>query len=144
LVAAVFYAGSSVFARKMLRGLSPVVQAFVPLIAADSLIWVAALSAESSKLVPTQGQTWLAVAWLGILGSCIAYLLYFGLIHSVGPTRATVVTYVFPVVGVLLGVLFLHEMVDEHLVIGAGLIVAGIAAVNWKPRSAPVAAPAGE
>ncbi|HSB90672.1 MAG TPA: EamA family transporter [Anaerolineales bacterium] len=144
LLAAVFYAGSSVFARRTLRGVSPVVQAFVPLIGADTFIWVAALSAESSKLVPAQGQTWLALAWLGILGSCIAYLLYFGLIQSVGPTRATVVTYVFPVVGVILGVLFLHEMVDQHLVIGAGLIVAGIVAVNWKPRAAPVPAAAGE
>ena len=144
LVAALLYAGSSVFARRTLRGVSSVVQAFLPLIAADAFVWVGALALEPAKLVPQQGSTWLALAWLGILGSCVAYLLYFGLLQSVGPTRATVVTYVFPVVGVILGVLFLHETVDEHLVIGAGLIVAGIVAVNWKPRPAATPATSGE
>jgi drug/metabolite transporter (DMT)-like permease len=144
LVAAMFYAGSSVFARRTMRDVSPVIQAFLPLISADALVWTGALLAESPKLVPHQGQTWLALAWLGLLGSCVAYLLYFGLLQSVGPTRATVVTYVFPVVGVFLGVLFLGETLDQHLGIGALLVVAGIVAVNWKPRAAPVPASAGE
>ena len=141
LVAALLYAGSSVFARRTLRGVSPTVQAFLPLLSAEAFVWGGALLTESPRLVPQQGSTWLALAWLGILGSCVAYLLYFSLLQSVGPTRATVVTYVFPVVGVILGVLFLKETIDAHLVGGALLIVAGIAAVNWKPRAA--AAPAG-
>jgi drug/metabolite transporter (DMT)-like permease len=144
LVAALLYAGSSVFARRTLRGVSPTVQAFLPLLSAEAFVWGGALLTESPKLVPQLGQTWLALVWLGILGSCVAYLLYFSLLQSVGPTRATVVTYVFPVVGVILGVLFLKETVDEHLVGGALLIVAGIAAVNWKPRAAAVQASAGK
>jgi drug/metabolite transporter (DMT)-like permease len=144
LVAALLYAGSSVFARRTLRGVSPTVQAFLPLLSAEAFVWGGALLTESPRLVPQQGSTWLALAWLGILGSCVAYLLYFSLLQSVGPTRATVVTYVFPVVGVILGVLFLKETVDEHLVGGALLIVAGIAAVNWKPRAAALQASAGK
>jgi len=144
LVAALLYAGSSVFARRTLRGVSPTVQAFLPLISAEAFVWGGALLTESPRLVPQQGSTWLALAWLGILGSCVAYLLYFNLLQSVGPTRATVVTYVFPVVGVILGVLFLKETVDAHLVGGALLIVAGIAAVNWNPRAAAVQASAGK
>jgi drug/metabolite transporter (DMT)-like permease len=94
--------------------------------------------------VPSLGSTWFAVVWLGLLGSCVAYLLYFGLLQSVGPTRATLVTYVFPVVGVALGVLFLGERLDAYLGVGAALVVGGIAAVNWKPRAASVRASAGE
>jgi len=144
LVAALLYAGSSVFARRTLRGVSPTVQAFLPLLSAEAFVWTGALLTESPRLVPQQGSTWLALAWLGILGSCVAYLMYFSLLQSVGPTRATVVTYVFPVVGVILGVLFLKETIDAHLVGGALLIVAGIAAVNWKPRVAAVQASAGK
>ena len=144
LVAAVLYAGSSVFARRTLRDVSPTVQAFLPLLSAEAFVWGGALLTESPRIVPQQGPTWLALVWLGVLGSCVAYLLYFGLLQSVGPTRATLVTYVFPVVGVILGVLFLKETLDEYLVAGALLIVAGIAAVNWKPRAAPAAAGAGE
>ncbi|HET7011870.1 MAG TPA: EamA family transporter [Anaerolineales bacterium] len=145
LAAAVFYAGSSVFARRNLRQVSPVVQAFLPLITADAFVWTGALMTESSNLVPQTGTTWVALAWLGVLGSCVAYLLYFGLLQSVGPTRATLVTYVFPVVGVALGVIFLGERLDLNLALGAALVVAGIGAVNWKPRMVPVpAASAGE
>jgi drug/metabolite transporter (DMT)-like permease len=144
LAAAILYAGSSVFARRNLRDVSPVVQAFLPLIVADTFVWAGAFATESTQLLPRLGSTWIALIWLGLLGSCVAYLLYFGLLQSVGPTRATVVTYIFPVVGVVLGVLFLGERLDWSLAIGGALIVAGIGAVNWKPRRIAAVASAGE
>ena len=104
LVAAVLYAFSSVFARKNLHGQSPVVQAFVPLVVADLFIWTGAVAIEAPALVPTTRLAWFALLWLGLLGSCVAYLLLFTLLHRVGPTRTTMVTYVFPVVGLVLGI----------------------------------------
>jgi drug/metabolite transporter (DMT)-like permease len=130
LLAAILYAFSGVFARKNLRGLSPVVQAFVPLIAADLFIWTGAVAFEAPDLAPTTSLTWVALLWLGLLGSCAAYLLYFSLLHSVGPTRATMVTYVFPVVGLVLGIVFLQEPLTPSLLIGAVMVVAGILVVN--------------
>jgi drug/metabolite transporter (DMT)-like permease len=52
-----------------------------------------------------------------------------------GPTRASLVTYVFPVVGVILGVLFLNEEVSLNLIVGSLLIVASVAVVNLKLRA---------
>jgi drug/metabolite transporter (DMT)-like permease len=130
LVAAVLYAFSSVFARKNLHGLSPVVQSFVPLVVADLFIWTGALAIEAPVLVPTTGLTWFALMWLGLLGSCIAYLLLFTLLHRVGPTRTTMVTYVFPVVGLVLGIVFLQEPVTPSLLVGAAMVVASILVVN--------------
>jgi len=140
LGAALSYAGAAVFARRNLRQIVPVVQAFVPMLVAETAIWAAAAVLEWPLHLPTRPITWLALLWLGLLGSCTAYLLYFYLLHSVGPTRATLVTYVFPVVGLVLGVVFLDELVDWHLAVGAALVAAGIGVVNWKPRRA--AAPA--
>jgi drug/metabolite transporter (DMT)-like permease len=136
LAAAFSYAESSVFARRNLRQVDPVVQAFLPLIAADSVAWVTALASEGSLQIPRLPITWLALAWLGLLGSCLAYLLYFHLIHAIGPTRATMVTYVFPVVGVILGVVFLGERADWHLAAGALLVALGIVVVNLRRRAA--------
>ena len=130
LVAAILYAFSSVFARKNLHGLSPVVQSFVPLLVADLFIWTGAIAIETPVLAPTNGLTWLALVWLGLLGSCVAYLLLFTLLHRVGPTRATMVTYVFPVVGLVLGIVFLQEPVTPSLLIGAAMVMAGILVVN--------------
>lgn len=139
LLAAMSYAAASVFARRMMREVSPLVQALVPMAFADLLVWSVATQAGRPGGLPALSNTWIALLWLGLLGSCVAYLIYYNLLHSVGATRATMVTYVFPVVGVALGVLFLHERADWHLLVGAALVLSSIAAVNWKPK---VAAPA--
>jgi drug/metabolite transporter (DMT)-like permease len=44
------------------------------------------------------------------------------------------VTYVFPVVGVILGVVFLNELADWHLIVGAMLVALGIGVVNLRRR----------
>ncbi len=142
LAAAVSYAGSSVLARRNLRQVDPIMQAFIPLIAADAAAWLAIPWLEAPFHPPRLPLTWLALVWLGLLGSCLAYLLYFHLLHALGPTRATMVTYVFPVVGLILGVVFLGERADWHLVVGAALVAASIAVVNRRPRPAAAPSPA--
>lgn len=132
LLAALFYAGSGVFARRNTQGLSPIVQALVPLLVADSAIWLAVPLTESPLTLPQLPLTWVAILWLGLVGSCFAYLLYYYLLHSVGPTRTTLVTYVFPLVGVALGVIFLNELLDWHLFVGGTMVVGSIAVVNWR------------
>lgn len=133
LIAAISYAGSSVFARRNLRAVPLLVQAFLPLLFADALSWTSAALLEPPLAIPASPTTWMALLWLGLLGSCIAYLLYFYLLHAIGATRTTLVTYVFPVVGVALGVLVLGEMLDWRLLAGASLVVASIAVVTHAP-----------
>lgn len=135
LAAAISYAASSVLARRSFRHVPLLVQASVPLFVADGLIWSGALAFESPLAIPRLPLTWFSLAWLGLLGSCLAYLLYFYLINTVGSTRTTLVTYMFPVIGVGLGVLFLGESLDAPLVLGALLVVAGIGVVNWRPKA---------
>jgi drug/metabolite transporter (DMT)-like permease len=87
--------------------------------------------------IPTLPLTWFALAWLGLLGSCLAYLLYFYLINAWGATRTSLVSYVFPVIGLILGVVFLGETTDWRLMVGSVFIVAGIAVANLKFRFRP-------
>lgn len=130
ILAVLFYAGSSVFARRHAKGVSPVVHALVPLFSADAFIWAGALLTESPITWPVLPITWIALLWLGLVGSCTAYLLYFYLLHSIGPTRATMVTYMFPIVGVTLGVAFLGEVMDFSLLLGAVLVLCSLWIVN--------------
>ena len=134
LAAAMFYAGSAVFARKVLRDVHFVAQAAVPLVSGDIFIWLAAARLEAPLQIPQLQLTWVSLLWLGLLGSCLAYLLYYYLLTTIGPTRLTMVTYLFPVIGVLLGVLFLQEQLDWHLLAGGGLVLAGILIVNRIPN----------
>ncbi len=71
-----------------------------------------------------------AVVTLGLLNTFVAYLIYYSLIAALGSARTSMVTYVIPVVGLLLGAIFLDEQIDLRLLIGAVLIVGSIAIVN--------------
>lgn len=133
LVASISYASSLVFARRSLRETEPLVQAFIPLVAADTMVWLATPVLESQPQLPVDGEAWFAILWLGLLGTFVAYILYFSLLRSVGPTRTSLVTYVVPVVGLFLGVVFLDETLDLRLAMGSVLIIAGIVVVNWEP-----------
>lgn len=138
VLASVSYATAITFSRKYLRGQPPVVQSTMVLLIADGLMWLALPAAwrftpsldAPLRLIPSQPITWFAIAWLGLLGSCLAYLLFFYLINAWGPTRASLVTYVFPVIGLVLGIIFLQETVDWRLIAGSLLVVGGILAVN--------------
>ncbi len=144
LLASISYATAITFSRKYLRGQPPVLQSTMVLLIADSIIWVstpiAAQVAPSveSLILPTSGLRWFAVLWLGVLGSCVAYILFFYLNNVWGPTRASLVTYVFPVIGLFLGILFLNEAADWRLAIGSLLVVGGIGVVNLKLKPKPV------
>jgi drug/metabolite transporter (DMT)-like permease len=140
IIASISYAMSATFSRKYLRGQVPVVQATMSLLVADALLWLSlppvqrfTPSLDAPNHFPTLPITWFAIVWLGILGSCVAYLLFFYLLNTWGVTRSTLVTYIFPVVGLILGIVFLDETLDWRLVVGSVLVVSGIAVVNLRP-----------
>jgi len=134
LAASISYATAGTFSRKYLRGQSPLVQATMVVLIADLLMWFSAPIVESPLRIPTLPIIWFALTWLGLLGACLAYLLYFYLLNAWGATRASVVTYVFPVIGLILGIIFLREVADWRLIAGSLLVVASIVIVNLKPR----------
>ncbi|MFI5845445.1 DMT family transporter [Catenuloplanes sp. NPDC051500] len=69
--------------------------------------------------------SWAALAGLGVLCTAAALLAFYGLIAAAGPSRAALVTYVNPVVAVLLGVVLLHEPIGLGTVAGFALIASG-------------------
>jgi probable blue pigment (indigoidine) exporter len=71
-----------------------------------------------------------ALAYLVAVPSLLGYVLYFGLHHRVGPTRANLVAYVAPVVGVLVGFVVFGEPVYLVEIGGLALIVVGLLAVH--------------
>lgn len=134
LAAACSYAAGAVLARLKTRGLSEDVQSLSQQAVAWLMIAPVAAVVEVPLTLPRLPLTWVGVLWLGILGTAIAYMLYFSLIHSVGPTRTMLVTYVFPLVGVMLGVVFLGEFLSWAELAGGMLIISGIVIVNSHVR----------
>jgi drug/metabolite transporter (DMT)-like permease len=149
ILASVSYAAAATFSRRHLRGQPPILQSTMVVLIADAVMWAAlpvvhnvAPELDMPMKLPSLPITWIAIAWLGLLGSCVAYLLFFYLVNTWGPTRTTLVTYVFPVIGLILGVVFLKEIADWRLIVGSVLVVAGIGVVNFVQKPRPVTRPA--
>ena len=71
------------------------------------------------------GEALISLAVLGLVCSALAFLVFFRLIAEIGPARATVITYVNPIVALALGVAVLGEEVTAGVVAGLLLILAG-------------------
>jgi drug/metabolite transporter (DMT)-like permease len=147
VLACISYAASAVFVRRYLnhadlvvdprsgpRALLPVEAALGQTVVSAVLVILLAAVAEwlpgRAAAVPPTLSAWFAVAWLGVLGSAIAYLLFFRVIRVWGATRTALVTYIMPIVGIVLGVLVLQEVIDARVIAGTVLIIGGIALVN--------------
>ncbi|MBI3152965.1 MAG: DMT family transporter [Chloroflexi bacterium] len=137
ILACVFYAGSSIYIRKFTEDTPVILRSMGPLVSGTAIMWLAALVFESPVKIPQLPITWIGLLWLGILGSGLAFVMAFYLIHEIGPTRTTMVTYLFPLGGVTLGVVFLHEELTWQILTGAILIIASLAIANWNPRTSP-------
>ena len=133
ILASAFYAVSSILARKVTEDVPGILRSAVPLVSASMVMWVSTLIVESPVKIPSLGLTWTALLFLGVIGSGLAFVMAYYLIHEIGPTRTTMVTYLFPLGGVLLGVAVLHEPLTWQLIAGAALIITSLAVVNWKP-----------
>lgn len=134
VLAAISYAVALTFSRKYLRGTKPVVQSTMILVIGAIIMWTLTPLTNRPMILPATPIAWIAVLWLGVLGLCVAYLLFFYLNNVWGPTRASLVTYVFPVVGVVLGIIFLSEPLTWNMIVGSIFVVGGIVVVNRKPR----------
>jgi drug/metabolite transporter (DMT)-like permease len=132
ILASIFYAGSAIFARLKTAHVPGLVRGGAPLLTASIAVWLMIPLVEKPIHVPTLPITWLALLWLGVLGSGLALVLWYYLLHEIGPTRTALVSYIFPLGGVILGVIFLREELSWQLFFGAMLIVVSIIVVNWR------------
>ena len=134
IVASIFYAISAIYIRKFTEDTPGILRSAGPLVSASAIMWLGALVFESPVKLPQLGITWLALLFMGVLGSGLAFVMAFYLIHEIGPTRMTMVTYLFPLGGVIFGATFLHERLTWQVIAGAALIIASLAIANWRPK----------
>jgi drug/metabolite transporter (DMT)-like permease len=127
LAGTLLYGHAASYARRKLPGIPALVMASgTQLAAAVALALPAALTWPAVQPGP---RDWALAGALAVLCSGVAYILYFRLIASVGPTRAVSVTFLVPVFASLWGALFLAETVTLAMLLGGGVIVTGTALV---------------
>ena len=133
LGSSVTYAIGNVYNRRNVRGLPPLIPAVFQVTFALLIVGALAIVLERPWETATpDAEAWFSVIWLGILGSGMAYLAYFRLLGRWGATRTSLVAYLLPVVGIVLGYLVLQEPIDGSLLAGTALVIGGVALVNGR------------
>ncbi len=123
LLVAVCYASGPMIVKLRLPDADPVGTVAAALALATIVLSPAAAIAPPESTPGTDAI--LAVVALGLLCSALAFVFFFVLIKEAGPSRASIITYVNPVVAVALGVALLGEDVGAGAVAGLLLILAG-------------------
>ena len=126
------YAASVLYAGRTVRSFPPL-QVSIGQLAAGALVIAPFALAQLPDEAPPAG-TIAAVVTLGVLGSGIAYLLYFALIASAGASRAILVTYLVPAFALVYGAVFLDEAVTVTALAGLALILGGTALATGLAR----------
>ena len=85
---------------------------------------------ERDRAVVFDTASVLALLYLAVAGSVVTFSLYFWLLRHVPATRVSLIAYLVPVVAVTLGVLAFDEPVTMRMVVGGGLVLAGVALAN--------------
>jgi drug/metabolite transporter (DMT)-like permease len=123
VLASLGYAVGGLLVKKRLHAVQPLgIAAAVMLLSAAMLAPVAALTAPSAA--PGVGAI-AAVAALGLLGTGVAFAIFYLLLARVGPSRAFIVTYLAPGFAVVYGALLLDEGITVTTIGGLALILAG-------------------
>ncbi|MCV2488441.1 EamA family transporter [Geodermatophilus sp. YIM 151500] len=131
-LAAALWAGGTVLATRRPLPADPFVTTVVEMLAGGAaMVVVGSLAGEWGRLEPAAvpASSWIALAYLVVAGSLVAYSAYVWLLARAPVSLTTTYAYVNPVVAVALGALFLGEPLTTDVLVGGGIIVAAVALV---------------
>jgi drug/metabolite transporter (DMT)-like permease len=125
VLCALCYAAAALYGGRRLAHLPPTGMALGTMVAAMVLVAPVAL-----LQLPGETPGWKSTASivvLGVVGTGLAYILYFEIILGAGASRAILVTYLVPAMALLYGAVFLDEAVTAVALGGLALVLAGVA-----------------
>lgn len=134
LGATLCYAFAGIYGRRFGRaGVAPLATAFGQVTASSVMLLPLVLLIESPwRLAMPPLPVWAALAGLSLLGTALAYVLYFRLLARAGATNLMLVTFLIPVTALALGIGILGERLEPRHIAGMALIGAGLVAIDGR------------
>jgi drug/metabolite transporter (DMT)-like permease len=100
------------------------------LIAGIVVLTVCAITGKYVNLATIGQSSWLALSYLIVFGSLLAYSAYVFVIGKLPPTQVSMYAYINPIVAVVLGWLLLSEKMNVNMIIGTVITLSGVYLVN--------------
>jgi drug/metabolite transporter (DMT)-like permease len=124
ILAAFSYGCGGVYAKKAFAGVSSLSLSIGQQLGAAAVLTPLTVFAIPTK--PVSALVVFSILGLAVFCTAIAYLFYFYLLANVGPTKASSVTFLVPVFGVIWGMIFLHEKITIGMIGGLMIILTSI------------------
>jgi drug/metabolite transporter (DMT)-like permease len=132
------WAAGSVWSRRAPVACPPVMTAALQMLIAGAVMTAFALLIGESPPDTAPAEAWLALVYLILFGSCLAYGAYLWLVHEVPPALLGTYAYINPAIAVILGWWLLDEHLNEVQVLGTLIILGGVLLVTWASRKPAV------
>jgi drug/metabolite transporter (DMT)-like permease len=132
LASAVCASLSSVMVKKFARAYHPVASIFLPMVVGGVLLMAGGYAIESRQSIRWDLATTGSVLYLAVIGSVLAFALYYWIIKHIDITVLSYQTFVIPILACLIGWIFLRETVTINTAIGGGMILVGIALATFR------------
>lgn len=132
LVSTTLWAFGTLHHRNHVRGGGVLTNAGLEMLAAALLAFFAAPLTGGFVRGAVTPKAFLAIGYLAVFGSCIAYTAHTYLSRAWNPVRAGTYAYLNPVIAVLLGAAFLGETFSARMALGMAVILAGVALVQYR------------
>lgn len=130
--AAMSIAMAGIYGRRM-QGIPPLLSATGQAASTLVILVPVMLIHDRPWELPMPGTTtWLSVAGIALGGTALGYTIYFRLLTTAGATNIALVTFINPITALLLGTIFLHEIIEPRHIAGMLLIGAGLAAIDGR------------
>jgi len=75
---------------------------------------------------------WLSIGYLGLMGTVVAFILYYQAIREIGPSKTVIFLNFVPIWAIFFGIVILGEKVTGSLILGAAFVIAGVYLTNKK------------
>jgi drug/metabolite transporter (DMT)-like permease len=137
LVAALSYACGALYISHRIQGDPP-----LTLSVAQQVFATLLLAPFAAAELPSARFTTLAIIaalGIGLMCTALAYIIYFRILTTAGPTQALSVTFLTPIFGVLWGSILLDEVIAVGMIVGLAMVLLGVAMVTTAKRPAHAA-----
>jgi drug/metabolite transporter (DMT)-like permease len=136
------WATYTLLGKRILQGLSPIAATTYAALIGTAMLAVAAAGTGHLALPQATWRTSLALGFVGVFGTALAFVWFYEGVRAIGPARAAVFINLVPVAAITLGVLLLGEPLELSMLVGGAMVVTGIYVINRPPRATAAALPA--
>lgn len=132
LGSAFFASLSSVLVKRYARSYHPLASIFWPMLIGGTLLTIGGRLIETNRTVTWNLTTIGSILYLAVLGSVVAFGLYYWIIKHIDVTVLSYQTFIIPILACFIGWIFLRETVTINIAIGGGMILVGIALATFR------------